>query len=100
MCIVRLLLEQRDYGLGIAKRLEDAGFSSVPGGTLYPALVRLETSGLIVGEREASRTGPPRKYFRLTEEGRRAAHAGAADWESFSAQMSRVMGAGSAAVRK
>ena len=72
LCLLGLLGQQRDYGLSLTGRLADAGLGAVPGGTLYPALLRLETTGMVRSKREASSSGPPRKYFELTQDGRRA----------------------------
>ena len=41
-CLLSLLAEHSDYGLSLAQRLAAAGLDEVPGGTLYPALMRLE----------------------------------------------------------
>ncbi len=91
VCLVCLLRDRRDYGLGLIQRLQDAGFGELPAGSLYPALVRLEAAGLITGSRESSSTGPPRKYFELTPEGHIAASSGESQWRSFRAQMDRVV---------
>src|SRR5262245_22597910 len=49
--------------------------TGVPGGTVYPALRRLEDAGYLTSEREEqsiaqSEPRPPRKYYELTREGR------------------------------
>ena len=92
LCLLGLLAEQRDYGLSLAGRLETAGLGSVPGGTLYPALLRLETTGLVRVKREPSTTGPPRKYFELTKEGRRALDDLRGEWREFSQSINVVLG--------
>ena len=38
-------------------------------GTLYPLLTRLKNNGLLQYRWEESESGPPRKYFALTEKG-------------------------------
>jgi PadR family transcriptional regulator PadR len=40
-------------------------------GTLYPLLTRLKNDGLLSYRWEESTSGPPRKYFVLTEDGRK-----------------------------
>jgi PadR family transcriptional regulator len=61
------------YGYQIAKELEGYGGGlPVKQGTLYPVLRSLETGGLLTSEVEPSVTGPPRRYYSITEEGRRA----------------------------
>jgi PadR family transcriptional regulator PadR len=62
------------YGYQIAK-LIDAGSEDVPmmkQGALYPVLRSLEKKGLLESTVEPSVTGPPRRYYRITEEGRAA----------------------------
>jgi len=59
------------YGYQIAKML-DAGGDNVPvkQGAMYPVLRSLEAGGLLDSEVEPSVTGPPRKYYRITDSGR------------------------------
>jgi PadR family transcriptional regulator PadR len=61
------------YGYQIAKQLEGYGGGlPVKQGTLYPVLRSLEGGGLLVSTVEPSISGPPRRYYLITEEGRRA----------------------------
>ena len=61
------------YGYQIAKELEGYGEGlPVKQGTLYPVLRSLEAGGLLTSEVEPSVTGPPRRYYSVTEEGRQA----------------------------
>jgi PadR family transcriptional regulator PadR len=67
-----------------------AGFDEVPGGTLYPSLLRLEKQGLVRAEGEASVSGPPRKYYELTAEGRTAMLERAQAWAEFRSAIDSV----------
>ena len=60
------------YGYQIAKLIEEGReeFPSIKQGTLYPVLRSLESSGLLESEVEPSISGPPRRYYRITEDGR------------------------------
>ena len=60
------------YGYQIAKRLERTakGNAVMKQGTLYPLLRSMEGSGLLESEVEPSVSGPPRRYYTITEEGR------------------------------
>lgn len=91
VCLLCLLADRRDYGRGLAERLAEAGFDDVPGGTLYPALLRLEKQGLVRTEREASMSGPPRKYYELTDLGRTAMRERQDAWQQFRAAMNAVV---------
>lgn len=61
------------YGLGIAEELETVAGRSPSSGALYTTLDRLERKGYLAsyaGESTAERGGRPRRYLRLTPEGR------------------------------
>lgn len=92
LCLLGLLADQRDYGLGLTNRLSEAGLGFLPGGTIYPALARLETTGLVTSAREPSSSGPPRKYFELTAAGRDALEDRRAEWREFSRSIHVVLG--------
>ena len=80
-CLLSLLAEHADYGLSLAQRLAAAGLDEVPGGTLYPALMRLEKRGLVAVSWRPSPSGPARKYYELTDAGHAARRA---EWRTFS----------------
>jgi PadR family transcriptional regulator PadR len=64
--------EEPMYGYQIAK-LIGAGEADVPiakQGALYPVLRSLERSGLLSSQVEPSISGPPRRYYNITESGR------------------------------
>lgn len=60
------------YGYQIAKRIEAGGREAMPmkQGTLYPVLRSMEENGLLESRVEPSVSGPPRKYYTITEFGR------------------------------
>jgi PadR family transcriptional regulator, regulatory protein PadR len=62
------------YGYQIAKQIEESRDEGpiIKLGTLYPVLRSLEDSGLLESEVEPSVTGPPRRYYKITESGRKA----------------------------
>lgn len=92
LCLLCLLAERRDYGLGLMERLSAAGFDEVPGGTLYPSLLRLEKQGLVGVEWEPSQSGPRRKYYELTRDGHDAVSERAQGWGEFSTAMDAIVG--------
>lgn len=69
LAVLRVLSEGPTYGYALATTLEDNGFGAIKGGTLYPLLSRLETSGLVTTEWRQGESGPGRKYFEITETG-------------------------------
>jgi PadR family transcriptional regulator, regulatory protein PadR len=60
------------YGYEIAKRLQRAneGDALFKEGTIYPVLRTLSASGLLTSRIVPSYSGPPRRYYRITDEGR------------------------------
>lgn len=64
--------EEPMYGYQIAKLLDDySGETSfMKQGALYPVLRQLESSGLLASNVEPSVSGPPRRYYEITTEGK------------------------------
>lgn len=60
------------YGYQIAKKIEASSGDGTPvkQGTLYPVLRSMEENGLLASRVEPSVSGPPRKYYSITERGR------------------------------
>jgi PadR family transcriptional regulator PadR len=60
------------YGYQISRLIEDnaADVPMMKQGTLYPVLRSMESNGLLVSEVEPSVSGPPRRYYTITEHGR------------------------------
>ncbi len=69
LCILSILNNQEMYPSDIIAHLKDAKLIVVEG-TLYPLLTRLKNAGLLTYRWEESQSGPPRKYYTLTELGR------------------------------
>ncbi len=65
--------EEDLYGYQIAKRLQQLadGSSPVKQGALYPVLRQLSANGLLASRIVPSYSGPPRRYYRITDAGRR-----------------------------
>ncbi|MCC7303248.1 MAG: PadR family transcriptional regulator [Bacteroidia bacterium] len=67
-CILSILSDGDAYPTEIIERMKVARLVVVEG-TLYPLLTRLKNMGLLSYRWEESSSGPPRKYYRLTELG-------------------------------
>mgnify|MGYP000483238260 FL=1 len=67
-CIVSLLADQEVYTAELIQGLRNANLI-VTDGTLYPLLNRLQKSELLQYRWEESESGPPRKYYSLTDKG-------------------------------
>ena len=94
LCLLAMLRERPDYGYGLAQRLAAAGVADVPGGTLYPALLRLEQQGLAEPSWQPSESGPRRKYYAVTDAGRAALDAQVAEWHQFRNGIDQLVTAG------
>jgi len=68
MCILSLLSSEEMYTSDIIDKLRNSQLVVVEG-TLYPLLTRLKNEGLLEYYWQESNSGPPRKYFKITEEG-------------------------------
>lgn len=91
LCLMSLLSDGEAYGYELAARLTEHGVGPVPGGSLYPALLRLEKAGHLSAEWRAGDGGPGRKYYRLTAAGRRALAADVAAWRTFVSSVDRLV---------
>jgi len=67
-CILSVLKNNDAYVAEILGTLKDAKLLVVEG-TIYPLLTRLKNAGLLSYRWEESTSGPPRKYYGLTETG-------------------------------
>ncbi len=67
-CILSILKDEDKYASEILAALKDAKMLVVEG-TIYPLLTRLKNAGLLNYRWEESTSGPPRKYYALTETG-------------------------------
>lgn len=66
--ILSILSQGDAYPTEIIDKLKDTKLVVVEG-TLYPLLTRLKNTGLLGYRWEESTSGPPRKYYKLTEIG-------------------------------
>jgi PadR family transcriptional regulator, regulatory protein PadR len=98
LCLLAVMEEGPAYGYEMTNRLRSRGLSIVGEGSIYPALGRLEREGLVETYRAASNGGPPRKYYRASEAGRRALAAGIAEWQTARDAVDAVLGLGAAEV--
>jgi PadR family transcriptional regulator, regulatory protein PadR len=60
-------------------------------GTIYPLLSRLRRDGLVETSWRESSSGPPRRYYRLTHEGRTALAAFSGEWTTFRDAVDRFL---------
>ena len=68
-CILLIINKKPAYVSDIINELKEAKMIVVEG-TLYPLLSRLKNNGILQYEWQESVSGPPRKYYELTEAGK------------------------------
>lgn len=68
-CILSILKDRDAYVAEILNTLKQAKLLVVEG-TIYPLLTRLKNAGLLSYRWEESQSGPPRKYYTLTDTGK------------------------------
>ena len=94
MLVLRMLVTEPKYGYQIIQEIKEKSgeIFSLKDGTLYPVLYRLEDEGLVVSEwSEAEGKQVPRKYYRITQEGRGALVQIKNIWERISDGVNKVM---------
>jgi PadR family transcriptional regulator PadR len=90
--------EEPLYGYQIGKLIgagnegPDASAVSVKQGAIYPVLRSLEIQELLSSERELSDSGPPRKYYQVTESGKETLAAWSKIWNETKTFVDKVLG--------
>src|ERR671937_2612043 len=82
-CVLALLDEEERYGFDLVRALADVDGMVTSEGTIYPLLSRLRRDGLVETTWRESPTGPPRRYYRLTQSGASALAGFAREWHPF-----------------
>jgi PadR family transcriptional regulator PadR len=67
-CILSIIKQGEAYPSDIIERMKSANLNILEG-TLYPLLTRLKNAEFLTYRWIESNSGPPRKYFSLTEKG-------------------------------
>jgi PadR family transcriptional regulator PadR len=82
-CVLALLDERERYAVELVSALTDSQALAAGAGTIYPLLSRLRDDELVVTTWQESPTGPPRRYYRLTDAGRRSLNVFRGEWAQF-----------------
>ena len=82
-CVLAMVELEDRYGTEIVRRLGDEPGLAASEGTIYPLLSRLRRDGLVESSWQESPSGPPRRYYRLTERGRSALDGFRLEWRRF-----------------
>lgn len=92
LAILRLLEGGEKYGYELVELLERRtdGVLAMGQSTLYPLLYNLEAKGLVVARAAAADNGRPRKYYRLTDKGKRKLARDRRQWEAMTVAMGKL----------
>ena len=82
-CVLSLLDTEERYGFDLVRALAEQDGMVTSEGTIYPLLSRLRRDGLVESNWQESTSGPPRRYYRLTEGGRSALQGFRVEWRRF-----------------
>ena len=93
MLILKTLTLEPLHGFGIGVRLEQTsgGGFQINGGSLFPALRRLERDGLIRGEWRVTENNRRAKYYLLTAQGRAELKRETRQWEAQTTAIARIL---------
>lgn len=90
LCVLAMLNQKDCYGYELVEEIsKDIEISE---GTIYPLLRRLSSEGYVTTYLMESQEGPPRKYYRLTEFGKKTYEELANEWIHFIGGVSKIIG--------
>jgi len=79
------------YGLEIIRYLQESTDLVVTEGTIYPILGRLTRSGVVEAEWISDETPHPRKYYRLSQRGRKNLDEMLDHWSSYRSKIDHLV---------
>jgi PadR family transcriptional regulator PadR len=92
LAVLRLLEGGEKYGYELVELLERRtdGILAMGQSTLYPLLYNLQAKGLVAARNTTADNGRPRKYYRLTDKGKRKLARDRKQWEAMSVAMGKL----------
>jgi PadR family transcriptional regulator PadR len=84
LCILNDIRSRKMYGYEIVRKLRKIEGLIISEGAIYPILSRLKRQGLVETSIAESKEGPPRKYYKLTQEGEEMVSQMSAYWQAIS----------------
>ena len=88
-CILSIIQQGEVYPSDIIEKMKLANLHILEG-TLYPLLTRLKNAGLLNYRWVESISGPPRKYFVMTEEGKAAFEVLLKTWNEMTSAVNQL----------
>lgn len=81
LCVLSMLIKEDHYGYELVDYISK--HISISEGTIYPLLRRLKSDGYVTTYLKESQEGPPRKYYRITDNGAKAYDELISEWNVF-----------------
>ena len=89
--VLLALLTEENYGYAIVEKLQTSGFPELLEGTVYPALSRLESNGLLTSRLARSGSGPARKYYSLSSQGEKTLTERSGVWDELVSNVNTIL---------
>jgi PadR family transcriptional regulator, regulatory protein PadR len=90
MCVLAVLARGDSYAYELVSTL--SATMEISEGTIYPLMRRLQTEAWVSTYLVESTSGPPRKYYSITDAGRRSLREMEGEWRSFVDEVNGVLG--------
>ena len=90
-CVLALLRNSERYGFELVRTLSAADGLVTSEGTIYSLLTRLRKEQLVTTFWRESDAGPPRRYYRITDEGQTALNGFITEWARFRTAVDRLL---------
>lgn len=81
LCVLAMLAKKDCYGYELVSAISKN--IHISDGTIYPLLTRLKKEGYFTTYLQESTEGPPRKYYKITDEGRKMLEELTNEWYDF-----------------
>jgi PadR family transcriptional regulator PadR len=93
LLLLSVLATDKMYGYQIMRELErrSEGYFTMTAALLYPALHQLEVGGLLKSEWQEGQGKRKRKYYSITQKGRKALAASHTEWKTFIAKLQKTL---------
>ena len=91
LVVLRLLMEKPMYGYELTQEMKQRSGGAFTISVLYPVLYRLEDAGLLTSEVLAPPGGRAKKYYRITDAGRRTLAQMQQFWQEYKRCIDDIM---------
>jgi len=90
LCVLSVISDKEVYTSDIIDTMKEAELIVVEG-TVYPLLTRLKNDDILKYKWEESTSGPPRKYYSLTEKGNEILNQLKESWNELNKSVTKLL---------